>query len=77
MKGIVLTGVGFVVGLGEALLYYNLGQAQGKAFAFKIPPTKELMKTAGVVLMTSLVTTALFKGIEMAIEQDQKQLSKI
>jgi hypothetical protein len=68
MKGVILTGVGFAVGVFEALIYYNMGQSEGGNFKFKVPPTKEFVKTAGMVLLTSLVTTALFKGIEMAMD---------
>lgn len=73
MKGIILTGVGFVVGVGEALIYYNMGQSQNGKFRFRMPPNAELIKTVGVVLITSLITTALFKGIELAMEEDTTQ----
>ncbi len=74
MRVVILTGVGFVVGVGEALLYYNLGQAQGAAFRFKVPPTRELIKTAGLVMVTSVLTTALFRGIEILMtEEDVEQ----
>lgn len=83
MKGIVLTGVGFAVGVFEALIYYNMGQAEGGNFKFKVPPTRDFVKTAGMVLLTSLITTALFKGIEMAMDDrqnvdpaDKKSLAK-
>ena len=69
-KAMILTGVGFAVGVGEALIYYNMGQSAGSTFQFKVPPTKEFLKTAGMVLLTSVVTTALFKGIELAMEPE-------
>lgn len=73
-KAIILTGVGFAVGVGEALIYYNMGQAGGNKFSFRMPPTREFIKTAAVVLLTSVVTTALFKGIEMAFEPVEQQV---
>jgi hypothetical protein len=77
MKEVILTGIGFVVGVGEALIYYNMGQSSGENYKFKIPPTKEFLKTAGMVLVTSLVTTALFKGIELVMDEadQRKQLA--
>lgn len=75
MRGVILTGVQFAVGVGEALLYYNLGQAEGSAFKFRVPPPKDFIKTAGLVLVTSILTTALFRGIEnfMAEEEEVKK----
>jgi hypothetical protein len=77
-KGIVLTGVGFIVGVAEALLFYNLGKANGKGYKFQIPPGKELFKTAGMVMITSIITTALFTGLEIAMaeKEDQKLISE-
>ncbi len=74
-KSIIITTASFVVGVGEALLYYNMGQANGKSFRFKMPPTKEFMKTVGVVFLTSLITTALFKGLEMAMVEPERALA--
>lgn len=74
MKGLILTGVGFIVGVGEALIYYNMGQSSGQGFSYKIPPTKEFIKTASVVLVTSILTAGIFSGLEMLMEQrDEKQ----
>ena len=74
-KAVVLTGVGFAVGVAEALIYYNMGQTAGNQFQFRIPPAKEFMKTAGIVLLTSLVTTALFNGIEIISDKSNNQLA--
>ena len=74
-QAVVLTGVGFAVGVAEALIYYNMGRSAGNNFKFKVPPTKDFFKTAGVVLITSLVTTALFNGIEMIYEPADDQLA--
>ena len=67
-QGSIITGLSFVVGLAEALIYYNLGEASGGTFSYKIPPRKELLKTAGVVLVTSLVTAGLFQGVEVLLK---------
>lgn len=67
-RAIVLTGVGFLVGVGEALVYYNMGKSAGSGFQFRIPPGRELAKTAGMVLLTSVVTTLLFRGVEIMME---------
>ena len=74
-KAVVLTGVGFAVGVAEALIYYNMGKTAGNQFQFKIPPVKEFMKTAGIVLLTSVVTTALFNGIEIMTDTSSNQLA--
>lgn len=70
MKSVVLTGVGFAVGVFEALIYYNMGQSEGGSFKFKVPPGKEFVKTAAMVMLTSVITTALFKGIELMIDDE-------
>ena len=74
-QAVILTSVGFAVGVMEALIYYNMGQSEGRSFNFKIPPSKEFLKTAGVVLITSLITTAIFNGIEMIYEPPKEQLA--
>ena len=74
-KAVILTSVGFAVGVAEALIYYNMGKAAGNQFHFRIPPVKEFMKTAGIVLLTSVVTTALFNGIEIITQQTDNQLA--
>ncbi len=72
----ILTGVGFAVGVAEALVYYNMGKSSGSSFKFKIPPMNDFLKTAGVVLLTSVVTTALFNGIEtLYTPDDDNQLT--
>lgn len=73
MKGIILTGVGFGVGVFEALIYYNIGQSEGGKFKFRIPPTKEFVITGLTVFATSLITTALFKAIELAMDANENQ----
>lgn len=71
----IVTAAGVAIGLGEALLYYNLGRnANSKSFQFGIPKGKELLQTLTVVAVTSVLTAFLTKGIEKAVAKD-KQLS--
>ena len=73
---LIVTGASFAVGVGEALIYYNMGEAakSGKAnFKYRIPPRKELLKTAGVVLATSIVTALMVKGLQMLFEPDEEK----
>ena len=58
-----------VIGVAEALVYYNMGsQQEGEDFQYKVPPAKELATTAGVVLVTSVLTALLTNGLEKLLE---------
>jgi len=72
-KMIIITGAGLVIGLAEALIYYNLGRNANKegGFAFGIPKGKELTKTLGIVLGTSLATALLSNVLESALDKQQ------
>lgn len=70
---IIVTTVGLIIGTAEALLYYNLGQSSGGKFAYKIPPGKELFKTIGVVLVTSVLTAGISGFIESRFQENEKQ----
>lgn len=72
-NAIIVTSVGLVIGIAEALLYYNLGQSAGGKFSYKIPPTKEFLKTAGVVLVTSMLTAGISGFIESRFNEEEKQ----
>lgn len=72
-NAIIITSVGMVIGLAEALLYYNLGQSAGGKFTYKIPPTKEFFKTAGVVLITSILTAGISGLIESRFQEEKRQ----
>ena len=77
-KTIIVSTVGLVIGVAEALLYYNLGQSAGKKFSYKLPPKKEFLKTVSVVMVTSVLTAAISSGIESWLapeEKDKKQPS--
>ena len=73
-KTAILTGVGLFVGIGEALLYHNMGlsAATGEKFKYKMPPRKEFWKTVGVVAISSVVTAGLFSLLELALEPSKK-----
>ena len=70
---IIITSVGLVIGLAEALLYYNLGQSAGGKFTYKIPPRNEFLKTFGVVLVTSVFTAGISAMIEAQFHDKEKQ----
>jgi len=72
---IIITGAGLVIGTVEALLYYNLGKNENKEFSFQLPKGKELTKTLGIILATSLLTAALSNGIEKMIPESSPKLA--
>ena len=74
-KTVILTAIGLVVGVGEALLYHNMGlaAATGEKFKYKMPPAKEFWKTVGVVAMSSVITAGLFAIVELATEPSIKE----
>jgi hypothetical protein len=70
----IISGAGVAIGIGEALLYYNLGKnATRKSFKFGIPKGRELYQTLAVVAVTSVLTAMLSKGIENAMHTDLRQ----
>jgi len=71
---LIITVAGFFIGTAEALIYYNLGESKqaGKKFSYKIPPKKELLQTATIVMITSVLTAAFTGGIEKVIEPDNQ-----
>lgn len=71
---LIITMAGFFIGTAEALIYYNLGESKStknKKFVYKIPPTKELLQTAGIVMVTSVLTAAFTRGVEKALDPQQ------
>ena len=67
-KVLIITGAGLAIGFAEALIYYNLGKNDpDKDFKLQIPKGVELLKTAGIIIVTSLATAALSNVIENAI----------
>lgn len=68
---LIITTAGFFIGTAEALIYYNLGESRAdknKKFVYKIPPTKELLQTASIVMVTSILTAAFTRGVEKALD---------
>ncbi len=74
-NAIIITTVGLIIGTAEALLYYNLGQSAGGKFTYKMPPTKELLKTVGVVLVTSVLTAGISGIVEARFNDEKKQIA--
>ena len=69
-KVLIITGAGLAIGLAEALIYYNLGKnSNSEKFSLQFPKGKELIKTAGIVLVTSIATAALSNLIEKGMEE--------
>ncbi len=76
-KGIIIiTGASFLIGLAEALIYYNMGKKQetGK-FTYGLPPASELAKTAGVVIITSVATGLLSQALERSFASKSVELA--
>lgn len=72
-NAIIITAVGLVIGTAEALIYYNLGQTTGGKFTYRIPPGRELLKTATVVLISSILTAGISGFIESRFQEDKKE----
>ena len=72
-KVLIITGAGLAIGFAEALIYYNLGKTYpAKEFKFQIPRGAELLKTTGIIIVTSLATAALSNVLENAIAEKQE-----
>ena len=74
-NAIIITSVGMVIGVAEALIYYNLGQNAGGKFTYRIPPRNELLKTASIVLVTSIMTAGISAFIESSLRKEEKQIA--
>jgi len=71
-KVLLLMGIGFVIDIGTALIIYNSGKsseakALGRKYKWKFPAGKELLNTAGLVLVTSILTGGITTLAEKAI----------
>ncbi|WP_179022126.1 hypothetical protein [Winogradskyella forsetii] len=72
-KVLIITGAGLAIGFAEALIYYNLGKNDpSKEFKLQIPRGAELLKTTGIIIVTSLATAALSNVLENAIADNQE-----
>lgn len=69
-KALIITGVGLAVGVAEALIYYNLGKnSKDEKFKFQVPKGKELIKTTGIILLTSVITAGISNAIENSLDE--------
>lgn len=74
----IVSAMGTVTGVGEALIYYNLGQSAGDKFQFKVPPKEELFKTLSVVVVSSIITGLLTELVlKMLPEAKEKELARL
>lgn len=84
VKVMLLMGVGFVIDVGQALIVYNAGKgaeakALGANYKWKFPAGKELLQTAALVLVTSVLTGLVVSAAESAIlgnPAKEKELAK-
>ena len=68
---IIITSAGLIIGIAEALLFYNLGkQKEGKGFSYSFPPGKEFGKIIAFALGTAILTTALSYGLEKLVTKE-------
>lgn len=77
---LIITVAGFFIGTAEALIYYNLGESKAKKnkkFTYKIPPTKEFIQTASIVMVTSILTAGLTNGIEKLLNEEPQNQTAI
>ncbi len=84
-KVLLLMSIGFVIDVGQALIVYNAGKgaeakALGSTYKWKLPAGHELMKTAGLVLVTSVLTGLLVSAAETMVlggEPKTKELANV
>lgn len=68
-KFIIITSAGLAIGIAEALIFYNLGRNANtqEEFKFQVPQGKELVRTLGMVILTSVLTAQASNSIEKLI----------
>ncbi len=65
MGNVLVTGVTFGVFMAEAIIHYNMGQAQSDGgFRLRLPPPKELAKIALVTGAFSVTSGLLIGALE-------------
>ena len=65
MRNLLITGVTFGVFMAEAIIHYNMGQANADGkFRLRLPPPKELAKIALVTGAFSVTSGALIGALE-------------
>jgi hypothetical protein len=64
----IITVVGLVIGVAEALLYHNLGKHAhtGGPFRYTIPEKKEFAKIVIGVMISSVITAGISSAVESA-----------
>ncbi|TGV03594.1 hypothetical protein [Flavivirga rizhaonensis] len=73
-KVLIITSAGLIIGFAEAFLYYNLGKNdKNEKFKFQVPKGAELMKTMGIIIVTSLATAALSNIVENSLAKHSKK----
>jgi len=76
-KIVLLLAVGFIIDVAQAVIIFNSGKgaeakANGIKYKWKFPRGGELMKTAGLVLVTSILTGLLVTGAERMLFKDEQ-----
>ena len=68
-KFLIITSAGLAIGIAEALIFYNLGRNANteEGFKFELPQGKELARTLGMVILTSLLTAQVSNSIEKIV----------
>ncbi len=65
----ITTGAGLAIGMAEAMVFYNIGRnAKSDKFRVQVPKGAELLKTLGMVVLTSVLTAELSNQIEKGLE---------
>ncbi|MBI3518888.1 MAG: hypothetical protein HY062_05975 [Bacteroidetes bacterium] len=77
-KILLLISIGFAIDITAAIIIYNAGKgseakAMGLKYKWKLPGGKDLLKTAGLVLVTSVITGTLTGLAEKSIFKNDKQ----
>ena len=68
MGNLIVTGVTFGVFMAEAIIHYNMGQANSEQeFRLRLPPPKELAKIALVTGAFSLTSGLLIGAVQRRI----------
>ena len=77
-KALIITSAGLIIGVAEALLFYNLGkQKKGQPLTYSLPSGKEFGKIVVFAFGTAILTTALSYGLEQLVTKSGKQLSPV
>lgn len=79
----LLMGIGFVIDVGQAFILYNAGKGAeakklGASYKWQLPVGKELLHTAALVLVTSVITglfVSLAEGAILGNEAKEKELA--